>query len=82
MTVNVRPRVADRGESFTVDLGKGDNAARTVTVTNAAGQTVWQQTVPAGQQQVNISAARLGKGINVVNVSGGKQKESCKVIVK
>lgn len=82
MTVNVRPRVADRGGSFTVDLGKGDNAARTVTVTNAAGQTVWQQTVPAGQQQVNISAARLGKGINVVNVSGGKQKESCKVIVK
>ena len=82
MTVNVRPRVADRGESFTVDLGKGDNAARTVTVTNAAGQTVWQQAVPAGQQQVNISAARLGKGINVVNVSGGKQKESCKVIVK
>ena len=82
MTVNVKPRVADRGESFTVDLGKGDNAARTVTVTNAAGQTVWRQDVPAGQTQVTISAARLGRGVNVVNVSSGKQKESCKVIVK
>ena len=82
MTVNVKPRVADRGESFTVDLGKGDNAARTVTVTNAAGQTVWRQDVPAGQTQVTISAARLGKGVNVVNVSSGKQRESCKVIVK
>lgn len=82
MTVNVSPRMADRSESFTVDLGQGGNAARTVTVTNAAGQTVWRQTVPAGQTQVTISAARLGKGLNVVNVSGGKQKESCKVIVK
>lgn len=82
MTVNIKPRVADRGESFTVDLGKGDNAARTVTVTNAAGQTVWRQDVPAGQTQVTISAARLGRGVNVVNVSSGKQKESCKIIVK
>ena len=82
MTVNVKPRVADRGESFTVDLGKGDNAARTVTVTNAAGQTVWRQDVPAGQTQVTISAARMGRGVNVVNVSSGKQRESCKVIVK
>lgn len=82
MTVNVSPRMAGRGESFTVELGNDGNTERTVTVTNAAGQTVWRQTVPAGQTQVSISAARLGRGVNIVNVSGGKQKESCKVIVK
>lgn len=80
MTVNVTPRMAGRDECFTVDLGT-DDTGRTVTVTDSAGQTLWRQTVPAGQRQVSISAARLSKGINVINVSG-RHKDSCKVIVK
>ena len=37
------------------------------------------KTVPAGQTSVNVSASRLGKGVNVVTVSGADGKESCKV---
>ncbi len=40
------------------------------------------KTVPAGQTSVNVSASRLGKGVNVVTVSGADGKENCKVIVK
>lgn len=82
MRLNVSPRMADRGETFTVELDGDGNTERTVTVTNAAGQAVWRQNVPAGQTQVKIGSERLSKGINVINVTGGKQKESCKVIVK
>ena len=80
--VKVMPRVAGPGESFTVELNGEGTAERNVTVTNSAGQTVWSKTVPAGQTSVNVSAARLGKGVNVVTVSGKDGNESCKVIVK
>ena len=80
--VKVMPRVAGPGESITVELDGAGTAERNVTVTNSAGQTVWHKTVPAGQTSVNVSASRLGKGVNVVTVSGADGKESCKVIVK
>ena len=80
--MKVSPRMADRSESFTVELDGDSNAEREVVVDNSAGQTVWKQKVPAGQRTVTIGAARLGKGVNVVRVNGGKGAESCKVIVK
>ena len=80
--MKVSPRMADRSESFTVELDGESSAEREVVVVNSAGQTVWKQKVPAGQRTVSIGAARLGKGVNVVRVNGGKGAESCKVIVK
>ena len=80
--MKVSPRMADRSQSFTVELDGESNAEREVIVVNSAGQTVWKQKVPAGQRTVTIGAARLGKGVNVVRVNGGKGAESCKVIVK
>ena len=80
--MSVSPRTQGRGGSFTVELDGESNAEREVFVTDAAGRTVWRQTVPAGLKTVRISASRLGRGLNVVTVRGGKQGESCKVIVK
>lgn len=80
--MSVRPRMQDRGGSFTVELDGDSNVERNVVVVNSAGQTVWEKKVPAGQKTVNISASRLSQGLNVVTVRGGKQPESCKVIVK
>lgn len=80
--MSVRPRMQSRGGSFTVELDGDSNVERDVVVVNSAGQTVWEQKVPAGQKTVNISASRLSQGLNVVTVRGGKQPESCKVIVK
>lgn len=80
--MKVCPRMADRSESFTIELDGDSYAEREVVVVNSAGQTVWKQKVPAGQRTVIISAARLGKGVNVVRVNGDKGAESCKVIVK
>lgn len=82
MTLNITPRMAGKGETFTVEFDTRDNVEREVVVSNAAGQTMFKQKVPAGQTQVRISAARLSKGVNVVSVKGGSNKESCKVIVK
>ena len=80
--MKVSPRMADRSQSFTVELDGDSNAEREVVVVNSAGQTVWKRKVPAEQRTVTIGAARLGKGVNVVRVNGGKGAESCKVIVK
>ncbi len=80
--MKVSPRMADRSESFTVELDGESSAEREVVVVNSAGQTVWKRKVPAGQRTVTIGATRLGKGVNVVRVNGGKGAESCKVIVK
>lgn len=80
--VKVMPRVAGPGEFFTVELDGAGTTEHNVTVTDAAGRTVWRKTVPAGQTSVNVSASRLGKGVNVVTVNGADGKESCKVIVK
>lgn len=78
----VYPTVADRNETITVEVG-GNAADREVFVHNAAGQTVFRQTVPAGQNTVQINAAMLSRGLNVVSVKSGKGgSEACKVIVK
>ena len=78
----VYPTVADRNETITVEVG-GNAADREVFVHNAAGQTVFRQTVPAGQTTVQVNAAMLSRGLNVVSVKSGKGgSEACKVIVK
>lgn len=78
----VYPTVADRNETITVEVG-GNAADREVFVHNAAGQTVFRQTVPAGQNTVQVNAAMLSRGLNVVSVKSGKGgSEACKVIVK
>ena len=81
--IKVSPRIADRSESFTIELDETEsNINRDIVVVNSAGQTVWKQNVPAGQNKVNISASNLNKGVNIIRVNGTKKPESCKVIVK
>ena len=80
-TVKVAPRIANRPESFTVEIDGENNAPRIVEVANMAGQIVWKQKVSAGQNTLSISADRLSKGVNIIRVNG-KQTETCKVIVK
>ena len=75
--INVRPRVAERNETITVELGEGSNA-REIQVVNAAGQMVKNIPVTKGQRQVTFSTEGMGRGMNVVR--GGKN--SCKIIVK
>lgn len=80
--ISVRPSLAERNAPITVETPAAQRDRR-LTVTNAAGQTVWQQTIPAGQGSVQIDGRRLSRGLNIVNVEGdGKQDNSCKVIVK
>lgn len=76
----VSPTIADRSETIRVQLD--DAAAREVQVVNAAGKTVVRIPVKAGQQEVNIPARHLSRGVNVVNVVGSKDNSSTKVIVK
>ncbi len=80
--IKVSPRIADRSQSFTIGLDENSNTDRNVVVLNSAGQIVLRQKVPAGQNTVDISAARLEHGINIIRVEGTKHAESCKVIVK
>lgn len=80
-TVKVAPRIANRSESFTVEIDGENNTPRIVEVANMAGQIVWKQKVAAGQNTLSISADRLSKGVNIIRVNG-KQTETCKVIVK
>lgn len=75
--MNVRPRVAERNKTITVELGEGSNA-REIQVVNAAGQMVKKIPVAKGQRQVTFSTEGMGRGMNVVR--GGKN--SCKIIVK
>lgn len=82
LQLNVSPRMAGRNDSFTIQLDGDDSRLRRVTITDTGGKAVWQQTVPAGQTEVNVKAARLSKGINIINVTGSDKAESCKVIVK
>lgn len=80
---SVKPTVIGRNETLTVELGDFENSNNTITVHDAAGKTVYQTTVPAGQQTVQINASALSQGLNVVSVKGKKGRgESCKVIVK
>lgn len=78
----VRPSLADRSTTISVETPAAQSDRRVI-VTNAAGQTVWDTTIQAGQTNVQIDARHLSRGVNVVNVEGNsKQNNSCKVIVK
>lgn len=80
---SVFPTLANSNEVITVEDEDTANANREVVVTNANGQTVYRQTLPAGQSSVQINTGRLSKGLNIVNVLGSKsQAKGCKVIVK
>lgn len=80
--ISVRPSLAERHAPITVETPDAQRDRR-LTVTNAAGQTVWKQIIPAGQSSVQIDGSRLSRGLNIVNVEGdSKQDNSCKVIVK
>lgn len=80
---SVFPTLANSNEVITVEDEDTANANREVVVTNANGQTVCRQTLPAGQSSVQINTDRLSKGLNIVNVLGSKsQAKGCKVIVK
>lgn len=80
--ISVRPSLAERNAPITVETPAAQRDRR-LTVTNAAGQTVWKHIIPAGQSSVQIDGSRLSRGLNIVNVEGdSKQDNSCKVIVK
>lgn len=80
--ISVRPSLAERNAPITVETPDAQRDRR-LTVTNAAGQTVWKQIIPAGQSSVQIDGSRLSRGLNIVNVEDdSKRNNSCKVIVK
>lgn len=80
---SVSPTVAGRNELVTVALDAAAEAPRTVTVTDAAGRTVFQTVIPAGRKSVRVSASRFGQGMNVVSVQGHNAgAERTKVFVK
>lgn len=76
----IKTSVRQNDELVTVEVAPS-NAARQLTVTGTNGMTVCQQTIPAGQTTVQLDAARLAKGVNIVSVSGEKA-ENCKVIIR
>lgn len=80
--IKANPSLARRNQTIKVELGEDSEKARTVSVTNAAGQRVWHGTAQPGQKSVSIEAGRLGQGVNVVNVEGTTKTSSCKVIVR
>lgn len=79
VSVTARPAMAKRHESITIET-TGDDKNREVNIVDASGKSVWKQTIPAGQKSIRVNAAKLSKGLNVVNVDG-KKEQSVKVIV-
>ena len=79
--VLVHPRVVDRSEMITVELGDGCNA-KEIQVVNSVGQTVKRVPVEQGQKQVSFPVEGMNRGMNIVNVMGQKASKGYKVIVK
>ena len=79
--LRVSPTIADRSQTITVELEGDSGKSHEVRVVNAAGQTVKQAVIPAGQRSIKLNAAELGQGMNIVNVNG-KQGGNCKIIIK
>lgn len=83
MKTKVRPTIADRNETITVELDGNGNGEKEIFVSNAAGQTVYKTKVAAGQKTVKINASGLSRGMNVISVKGSKGKaDNNKVFVK
>lgn len=80
-SLRVSPTIADRSQMITVEIDNSDNKPHEVRIVNAAGQTLKSIPVPAGQNSVQVSAAELTQGMNIVNVNG-TQGGNCKIIVK
>ena len=79
--LRVSPTIADRSQTITVELEGDSSKSHEVRVVNAAGQTVKEAVIPAGQRSISLSASELGHGMNIVNVNG-KQGGNCKIIIK
>lgn len=80
---HVSPTVANRYEDITVELEEDGTSAHKVSVVDAAGRTVYNANVPAGQRSVKINASRLSNGMNIISVKNGNSKpNNCKVYVK
>jgi hypothetical protein len=79
VSVTARPAMAKRHESITIET-TDEEKNREVNIVDASGKSVWKQTIPAGQKSIRVNAAKLSKGLNVVNVDG-KKDQSVKVIV-
>lgn len=77
----VHPTVADRSQTFTVELGDGSNATE-VQVVNTLGQVVKTIPVQAGQREVTFSARDLNGGMHIVGTRSKKGQGACKIIVK
>lgn len=79
VSVTARPAMAKRHESITIET-TDEEKNREVNIVDASGKSVWKQIIPAGQKAIRVNAAKLSKGLNVVNVDG-KKDQSVKVIV-
>lgn len=77
--LSVMPSLAKRHQSITIETDD-ESKNREVNIVDASGKSVWKQIIPAGQKSIRVNAAKLSKGLNVVNVDGEKEK-SVKVIV-
>lgn len=77
--LSVLPSLAKRHQSITIEADD-ESKNREVNIVDASGKSVWKQIIPAGQKSIRVNAAKLSKGLNVVNVDGEKEK-SVKVIV-
>ena len=77
--LSVMPSSAKRHQSITIETDD-ESKNREVNIVDASGKSVWKQIIPAGQKSIRVNAAKLSKGLNVVNVDGEKEK-SVKVIV-
>ena len=77
--LSVMPSLAKRHQSITIETDD-ESKNREVNIVDASGKSVWKQIIPAGQKSIRVNAAKLSKGLNVVNVDCEKEK-SVKVIV-
>ena len=68
--MSVSPAVADRRDVINVELDDPAKAPGLVEVVDAAGRIVKRIPIERGQQRLSFCADRLGRGVNVVRMTG------------
>lgn len=80
---SVKPTIAGRNETITVELADDAPSVESVTVTDSSGRIVYRTQIAAGQKRASIDASRLSNGLNVVSINEkNKKSTNCKVFVK
>lgn len=76
--IAVFPTVVNRGSNVTIDLGDNPQG-RQVEVIDATGRIVKRVAVPAGQREVQVGTADLGRGLNLISTP---RQGAAKIIVR